>query len=156
MVARCLASAKPLSEPSWNIVNWTLGNKPQWSLNRNLYIFLFKRLRLKMSSEKGRPFSLGFNDVKKTDTIYTSYLLFVNIFKHIVNDAMRNNLCGMTFQICWLVGRDKRMLLQISNKLRSHQSLHHICPVSNDRNRTVTGYNFYVSIFNTVVTLASF
>ena len=24
----------------WNIVNWTLGNKLQWNINRNLYIFI--------------------------------------------------------------------------------------------------------------------
>ena len=35
-----LDGAKPLSEPSWNIVNWTLRNKLQWNLNRNSYIFI--------------------------------------------------------------------------------------------------------------------
>ena len=42
----------------WNIVNWTLGNKLHWNLNRNLYIFVIKML-LNMSSGKGWPFYLG-------------------------------------------------------------------------------------------------
>ena len=28
------------NDQCWNIVNWTLGNKFQWNLNRKLYIFL--------------------------------------------------------------------------------------------------------------------
>ena len=35
-----LAGAKPLSEPCWNTVNWTPGNKLQWNLNWNLYVFI--------------------------------------------------------------------------------------------------------------------
>ena len=38
----------------WNIVDW---NKLQWNFNRNSY----KRIHLKMSSGKQRPFCLGFN-----------------------------------------------------------------------------------------------
>ena len=30
----------PTRRPSWNIVNWTLGNKGQWNLNRNSCIFI--------------------------------------------------------------------------------------------------------------------
>ena len=36
-----LAGAKPLSEPMLeDIVKWTLGNKLQWNINRNEYIFI--------------------------------------------------------------------------------------------------------------------
>ena len=38
----------------WKIVNWPLGNKLQWNHNRN-----FKKMHLKMSSGKCRPFCLG-------------------------------------------------------------------------------------------------
>ena len=44
----------------WNIVNWTLRNKRQWTLNPNLCI-LFKKMHLKMSSGKWRQSCLGFN-----------------------------------------------------------------------------------------------
>ena len=44
----------------WNIVNWTLRNKLQWNLNRNLK-FSFKKIRLKVSSAKWRLFFLGLN-----------------------------------------------------------------------------------------------
>ena len=44
----------------WNIVNWTLGNKLQWNSNRNSNIFI-KKMHLKMSSGKSRPFCLGLN-----------------------------------------------------------------------------------------------
>ena len=39
----------------------------------------------------------AFKDVKKT---HSSYLVFVDIFKAIVNDAMQACLREMTFQIC--------------------------------------------------------
>ena len=44
----------------WNIVNWTLWNKLQWNCNRNSNIFI-KKMHLKMSSAKWRPFCLGLN-----------------------------------------------------------------------------------------------
>ena len=44
----------------WNIVNWTLRNKIQWNLNRNSYIFI-KKMHLKISSAKWRPFCLSLN-----------------------------------------------------------------------------------------------
>ena len=38
----------------WNIVNWAIGNKPQWNLKRNSYIFTeenaFENVVLKMAS----------------------------------------------------------------------------------------------------------
>ena len=37
-----LIGAKPLSEAMLDIVNWPLGNKLQWNLNRNLHIFIEK------------------------------------------------------------------------------------------------------------------
>ena len=33
-----LASSKPSSDLWWNIVNWTIGNKLHWNLNRNSHI----------------------------------------------------------------------------------------------------------------------
>ena len=42
----------------WDIVNWTLRNKLQWHLNER-HIFSFKKIHLKMSSGKCRPFCLG-------------------------------------------------------------------------------------------------
>ena len=47
-----------------NIVNWILGNKLQWNLNRNSHIFI-KKMLLKMSSAKWRLFCLGFNVLSK-------------------------------------------------------------------------------------------
>ena len=44
----------------WNIVNWALRNKRQWSLNRNGYIFV-KNMHLKTSSGKWRPICLSLN-----------------------------------------------------------------------------------------------
>ena len=41
----------------WNIIDWTLWNKPQWNLNRNLCIL--KKMQLKMSSGKWLQFCLG-------------------------------------------------------------------------------------------------
>ena len=35
-----LAGTKPLSEPMFNVANWTLTNKLQWNLNRNSYTFI--------------------------------------------------------------------------------------------------------------------
>ena len=45
----------------WNIVNWTLGNKLQWNLNWNTYIFSFTKMHLKLSSAKWQPFCLCLN-----------------------------------------------------------------------------------------------
>ena len=39
-----LAGTKPLSEPMLDIVNWTLENKLQWNLIRNLYIFIHENV----------------------------------------------------------------------------------------------------------------
>ena len=43
----------------WNIVNWALGNKLQWNLNRNLYIFIqenaFENVVWKMAAILSRP-----------------------------------------------------------------------------------------------------
>ena len=43
----------------WNIVNWTLGNKFQWNLNRNLNIFIqenaFENVVWKMAAMLSRP-----------------------------------------------------------------------------------------------------
>ena len=43
VVLRCLKLlmvSSHYSNQCWHIVNWTLGNKLQWNLNRNLYIFV--------------------------------------------------------------------------------------------------------------------
>ena len=39
----------------WNTVDWTRGNKLQWNLNRNVYIFIHE-MHFKMSPGKWRPF----------------------------------------------------------------------------------------------------
>ena len=44
----------------WNITDWTLWNKVQWNFKRNSNIFIQENV-FKMSSEKRRPFCLGFN-----------------------------------------------------------------------------------------------
>ena len=58
MICR-LIGAKPLSEQCWNIVNWTIGNKLQWNLNRNLYIVIqenaFEIVVWKMAAILSRP-----------------------------------------------------------------------------------------------------
>ena len=44
----------------WNVVNWTLGNKLQWNLNRNLYIFIQENAfenRVSMCLRYSNPFS---------------------------------------------------------------------------------------------------
>ena len=89
---------------------------------------------------------------------HASYLVFTDIFETIVNDAMQTSLRGMTFQICWLVRRDKRMLFKIINKLRSNYLIHHVRYVSNDRNGAVIWQKrlHLRCFFNTGVTLASF
>ena len=40
IIACRLFGAKPLSEPSWNIVNWTFRKKFQWKFSRNSNIFI--------------------------------------------------------------------------------------------------------------------
>ena len=49
----------------WNIVNWTIGNKFQWNINRN-DTFSFKKIHLKMLPGKWRPFCLGLNVLTNT------------------------------------------------------------------------------------------
>ena len=66
-----LAGAKPLSEPETNIVVsvWTnagilLIGPPRTNFSETeieIYTFLFKKMHLKMSSAKWRPFCLGLN-----------------------------------------------------------------------------------------------
>ena len=53
-----LDGAKPLLNQLWNIDNWTFGNKFQWNLIRNWYIFIQENA-FEMSSWKWRPFCLG-------------------------------------------------------------------------------------------------
>ena len=45
------------------IVNWTLGNKPQWNFNGNLYVSIQKNA-LEMTSAKWRWFCLGLHVLK--------------------------------------------------------------------------------------------
>ena len=42
----------------WYVVNWTIGNKLQWNLNRNAHIFIEEN-PFEMSSAKSRPFCIG-------------------------------------------------------------------------------------------------
>ena len=39
----------------WNIVNWTLGNKLRWNLDRNSYIFIKKKVFWKCHLQKWQP-----------------------------------------------------------------------------------------------------
>ena len=54
-----LASAKPLFEHCWNIVNSSLRNKIQWNLKQNLCIFIqenaFENVVCEMASILSRP-----------------------------------------------------------------------------------------------------
>ena len=54
-----LVGAKPLSEPMWNIINWTLRNKVQWNFNRNSWSFIqenaFERVVCEMTAILSRP-----------------------------------------------------------------------------------------------------
>ena len=52
----------------WDIVNWTLRNKLQWTLNRNSNLFIQEN-HLKVSSAKWRPFCVGLNELKAYWTI---------------------------------------------------------------------------------------
>ena len=63
IMACSLIGAKPLSKPSWNIVNWTLRNKLQWNSNK-LQNFSYMEMHLKMSSAKWRPFCPGEDELK--------------------------------------------------------------------------------------------
>ena len=55
-----LIDPKPLSEPLLEYCNSSTRNKSQWNLKRNR-TFSFKKIHLKISSGKCRPFSLGLN-----------------------------------------------------------------------------------------------
>ena len=54
-----LVGAKPLSVPMLKFVNWTLGNKFKWNINRNLYISIqentFENVAWKMAAILSRP-----------------------------------------------------------------------------------------------------
>ena len=47
----------------WIIANWAIGNTLQWNFNHNQYIF--KKMHLKMSSVKWRPFCPGGDELTK-------------------------------------------------------------------------------------------
>ena len=53
----------------WHIVNWTLRNKLQWNFIEILR-FSFKKMHLKVSSAKWRPFCLSLNVSSHPVTIY--------------------------------------------------------------------------------------
>ena len=55
-----LVGAKPLSEPMLGYFNWTLTNKFS-KIVMEIHTFLFKQMRLKLSSGKWWPFCLGLN-----------------------------------------------------------------------------------------------
>ena len=58
------------------IVNWTLGNKLQLNLNRNL---AFKKMYSKMSSGKRRPFCLGLNVLSRPESDYVGYICIARL-----------------------------------------------------------------------------
>ena len=54
-----LFGAKPSFKPMLGLVNWTLRNKLKWNFNQNTVNVSFKKLHLKISSTKRRPFYPG-------------------------------------------------------------------------------------------------
>ena len=58
---------------SWNIANWTFGNKR--SCNLKIYIFPFKKKHLKMSLGKWWPFCYGLNVLNHVGQTYILSLL---------------------------------------------------------------------------------
>ena len=85
-----LVGAKSLSVPCWSIVYWTHGNKHQWNLNRNVYIFI-KEMHLKWSSGNWRPFSFGLNML--------NYWWFrINMFS-LISEGFQN---GLPLRARWL------------------------------------------------------
>ena len=67
-----LAPSRYLNQ-CWNIVCWTPGNKLQWNLNRNLYIFI-KENPFENVIWKWRPYCLGLDEL-------ISYLSTVTFIK---------------------------------------------------------------------------
>ena len=59
VMACCLVGAKPLPEPVLLIINWTPGNKFQWSLNQNFIIFIQENAFEIVVCENGGHFVQG-------------------------------------------------------------------------------------------------
>ena len=94
----------------WNIVNWTIGNKPQWNLKRNSYIFTeenaLENVVWKMVAILSRPqcvdtinvlrFRIGCNQLEYM--IY--YLLFIVLFC-IVNTLLYFSVYSTSLMMLW-------------------------------------------------------
>ena len=76
-----MVGVKPLSEPMWNMVNWTLWNKLQWIYNRNSYFFIqenkLEHVVCKTASIPSRPQCINSQ----------SAVIFLDIATSIINDA---------------------------------------------------------------------
>ena len=87
-----LVGDKPLLEPKLEYCFLTLRNKLQWNINQNLYNS-FKKMYLKMSFAKCRPFCLGLNVLNKL------YLYLVEVSNLKVGKPLVSFLVGSSSDI---------------------------------------------------------
>ena len=109
----------------WNIVNLTLGNKLQWNLNRNEYIFIqdnaFENVVWKMAA-----ISLGLNMLKLTtetcNTLWRTYIHFFLMQKQLYPRCCFNQSVS---QQAWEVPTQTRKLPQNTYHLQQTASAGH-------------------------------
>ena len=79
----------------WNIVNWTLGNKLQWNLNRNLNIFIkenaFENVVWKMAAILSRPQCANIYHFYTSDIFYTDVYYFTFVVPEMYQWQVRND-----------------------------------------------------------------
>ena len=79
----------------WNILNWTLGNKLQWNLNRNLNIFIqenaFENVVWKMATILSRPQCVNFYHFYTSDVFYTDVYYFTFVVPKMYQWQVRND-----------------------------------------------------------------
>ena len=63
----------------WNFVNYILGIKFQWNFAQKTPQFSYKKMRLKISFGKWRPFCLGLNVLRCCKLHCTSSRVFLNV-----------------------------------------------------------------------------
>ena len=89
----------------WNIVNWTLGNKLQWNLNRDLYIFIqenaFENVVRKLAAILSRPQCVKYKPTTASYSRRCHTDEVSNKFTQAVyqNDTQRPFSVGMTFPV---------------------------------------------------------
>ena len=80
----------------WNIVNWTLENKPQWNLYRNSYIFIkenaFENVIWKMAAILSQP---QCGDHTKLN-FWSSFFLRNTVFMLVINAVPVISLCWLS------------------------------------------------------------